>query len=287
MSQPKRLGMGLGALIGGLDKDPAPAPVPIRPSDPSSVIAVALIRPNPYQPRTEFDEKEIQSLAESIKRQGLIQPVVVRAVPGGFYELVAGERRLRASKVAGLDKIPAIVRPVDDQKMLELALVENLQRRDLNPMEKARAFKQLMQLNSWTQDSLADAVGLGRPTVANFVRLLEAPPEVQEAVSRGTITMGHARALLSISQKGTMLALLKKIIEQDLSVRDVEQSLTKKPSLALVKSDGKRSPHLQELEQKLMDKIGVKVDIQPDVIRIPYSGNKQLSDILRRLGVID
>jgi len=286
MSQAKRLGMGLGALIGGFEKETAPPPVPIRPSDPSGAVAVALVRPNPYQPRTEFDEKEIASLSESIKRQGLIQPVVVRAIPGGLYELVAGERRLRAAKLAGLDKIPAIVRPVDDQKMLELALIENLQRRDLNPMEKARAFKALMTLNAWTQDSLADAVGLGRPTVANFMRLLEAPPEVQEAVSRGSITMGHARALLSISQKATMLNLLKRIIENDLSVREVEQSLTKKPSLALVKSDGKRSPHLQELEQKLMDKIGVKVEIQPDAIRIPYDGNKQLSDILRRLGVL-
>lgn len=286
MSQAKRLGMGLGALIGGFEKDTAPAPVPIRPADPSGTVAVALIRPNPYQPRTEFDDKEIASLAESLKKQGLIQPVVVRPAAAGFYELVAGERRLRASKLAGLDKIPAIIRPVDDQKMLELALVENLQRKDLNPMEKARAFKALMTLNAWTQDLLADAVGLGRPTVSNFMRLLEAPPEVQEAVSRGTITMGHARALLSISQKATMLNLLKRIIENDLSVREVEQSLAKKPALALVKSDGKRSPHLQELEQKLMDKVGVKVEIQPDAIRIPYDGNKQLSDILHRLGVI-
>jgi ParB family chromosome partitioning protein len=212
--------------------------------------------------------------------------VVVRPVPGGLYQLVAGERRWRASKLAGLERIPAVVRPVDDQKMLEFALVENLQRRDLNSMEKARAFKQLMQLNNWTQESLADAVGLGRPTVANFMRLLEAPLEVQEAVSRGTLSMGHARALLSVTQKAAMLQMLRRIIEDDLSVREVEKLLTRRTPAASARRAHAREPYLQELEQKLMDKVGVKVEITPEAIVIPYSSNKQLSNILRRLGVI-
>ena len=285
MSQVKRLGMGLGALIGGSEAE-APATVAIPPAEPGGTIEVSLIRPNPYQPRADFDEADIRSLAESLKRQGLLQPVVVRPVPGGLFQLVAGERRWRASRLAGFERIPATVRQVDDQKMLELALVENLQRRDLNPMEKARAFKQLMQLNNWTQESLADAVGLGRPTVANFMRLLEAPLEVQEAVSRGTLSMGHARALLSISQRAAMLQMLRRIIEEDLSVREVEKLLTRRPSPPTPTSSSAREPYLQELEQKLMDKMGVRVEIMPEAIVIPYGSNKQLSDILRRLGVL-
>ncbi len=284
MSQVKRLGMGLGALIGGSEADALPSVT--TPAGEPGTIEVSLIRPNPYQPRADFDEQEIRSLSESLKRQGLLQPVVVRSVPGGLFQLIAGERRWRAAKLAGFERIPFIVRQVDDQKMLELALVENLQRRDLNPMEKARAFKQLMQLNNWTQESLADAVGLGRPTVANFMRLLEAPLEVQEAVSRGTLTMGHARALLSISQRAAMLQMLRRIIEEDLSTREVEKLLTRRPAPPSPASSSAREPYLQELEQKLMDKIGVRVEIMPEAIVIPYGSNKQLSDILRRLGVL-
>jgi ParB family chromosome partitioning protein len=285
MSQVKRLGMGLGALLGGPEPE-APAEAPAAASGAPSSVELSLIRPNPYQPRSDFDPEDLQRLADSLKRHGLLQPVVLRPVPGGLYQLVAGERRWRASKLAGLERIPAVVRPVDDQKMLECALVENLQRRDLNPMEKARAFKQLMQLNNWTQESLADAVGLGRPTVANFMRLLEAPLEVQEAVSRGTLSMGHARALLGISQKAQMLQMLRRILEEDLSVREVEKLLTRRPTPASPPRSSLREPYLQELEQMLMDKVGVRVEIMPEAIVIPYGSSKQLSDILRRLGVI-
>ncbi|HXX92037.1 MAG TPA: ParB/RepB/Spo0J family partition protein [Planctomycetota bacterium] len=285
MSQVKRLGMGLGALLGGPEPE-APAEAPAAASGAPSSVELSLIRPNPYQPRSDFDPEDLQRLADSLKRHGLLQPVVLRPVPGGLYQLVAGERRWRASKLAGLERIPAVVRPVDDQKMLECALVENLQRRDLNPMEKARAFKQLMQLNNWTQESLADAVGLGRPTVANFMRLLEAPLEVQEAVSRGTLSMGHARALMGISQKAQMLQMLRRILEEDLSVREVEKLLTRRPTPASPPRSSLREPYLQELEQKLMDKVGVRVEIMPEAIVIPYGSSKQLSDILRRLGVI-
>ncbi len=205
MSQVRRLGMGLGALLGGEGESS-------NNNEQQGTVEVSLIRPNPFQPRAEFDEGEIAALAESLKRQGVLQPVVVRPAEGGFYELVAGERRWRASKKAGLDRIPAVIREVDDRRMLEMALVENIQRRDLNPIEKARAFRQLMQLNSWTQEEVADAVGLGRPTVANFIRLLELPPEIQEAVSRGTITMGHARALLGVAPRSAQLQMLRRII---------------------------------------------------------------------------
>jgi ParB family chromosome partitioning protein len=281
MSQIKRLGMGLGALIGAGETEAATA----APEQPAT-LDLALLRPNPFQPRTDFDEKEIQSLAASLKRQGFLQPVVVRSVPGGFYQLVAGERRFRASRLAGFDRIPVLVREADDKKMLEMALAENLQRKDLNPIEKARAFRQLMQLNAWTQEELADAVGLGRPTVANFMRLLELPLEVQEAVSRGTLSMGHARALLGVSQKAQMLQLLRRTIEQDLSVRELEKLVSKRPSPPPARPSAAREPYLQELEQKLMDKLGFRVEIMPEAIVIPYGTNAQLTNILRRMGVI-
>jgi ParB family chromosome partitioning protein len=280
MSQIKRLGLGLGALLGG-GGEASPAP------ETTGSVELSLIRPNPYQPRTEFDEAEIRSLADSLKRQGLLQPVVLRRVPGGLFELVAGERRWRAAKVAGLQAVPAILREVDDKGMLELALVENLQRRDLNPMEKARAFRQLMQLNAWTQEQLAEAVGLGRPTVANFMRLLELPAEVQEAVSRGTLSMGHARALLAVGPRAQVLQLLKKTIQDELSVRALEQLITRRPSPAApLPSRPKIEPWLAELEQKLMDRLGVRVEIMPEAIVIPYGSNDQLTAVLRRLGVL-
>lgn len=284
MSQVKRLGMGLGALIGGADTEEAAA-TPVNRTD--STIGVSQIRPNPFQPRSEFDTEEIDRLADSIRRQGVLQPVVVRSVAGGVYELVAGERRWRAARKAGLSRIPAVVRSLDDRKMLELALVENIQRHDLNPMEKARAFRQLMQLNSWTQEQVAEAVGLGRPTVANFMRLLDLPVEVQEAVSRGTLSMGHARALLSVPKRSAMLQLLKRVITEDLSVRELEKlagqngSQSKRP-----KPSRNAEPYMQELEQKLMDKLGVRVEIMPEAIVIPYGSREQLTLILKRLEVL-
>jgi len=284
MSQIKRLGMGLGALIGG---EPDPVPVAsAKSAEPASTMEINTIRPNPYQPRSEFDPKEIESLSESLKKDGLLQPVVVRPAGAGFYQLVAGERRWRAAKLAGLARVPVIIREVEDKKMLELALVENIQRRDLNPMEKARAFRQLMTLNSWTQDQLADSLGMARPTVANFVRLLDLPVEVQEAVSRGTITMGHARALLAIAQRGPMLQMLKKAVTEDLSVRALEKLVTTTPGAKSSKPSKKIEPWIQEFEQKLMDKLGVKVNITPDAIVVPYASKEQLTQVLRRLDVI-
>lgn len=284
MSQIKRLGMGLGALIGGEPEPPAPAAA-AKPVESPATMEINTIRPNPYQPRTEFDPKEIESLADSVKKDGLLQPVVVRPAGAGFYQIVAGERRWRAAKLAGLARVPVIIREVEDKKMLELALVENIQRRDLNPMEKARAFKQLMTLNGWTQEQLADSLGLGRPTVANFVRLLELPPEVQETVSRGTISMGHARALLTIAQRSTLMTLLKKIVTEDLSVRALEKLVASRPPSSS-KSANKKEPYLAELEQKLMDKLGVKVEITPATIVVSYGSKEQLSQVLGRLGVI-
>jgi ParB family chromosome partitioning protein len=288
MSQFKRLGMGLGALIGGETESAASggAATAVAPKpDSVSTMEINTIRPNPYQPRTEFDSKDIESLSESLKKDGLLQPVVVRPAGAGFFQIVAGERRWRAAKLAGLARVPVVIRQVDDKKMLELALVENIQRRDLNPMEKARGFKQLMTLNSWTQDQVADSLGMARPTVANFIRLLDLPIEIHEAVSRGTISMGHARALLTVTQRATQVQLLKQIIQDDLSVRALEKLVAPK-SGASSKSSKKIEPWIKEFEQKLMDKLGVRVQIQPDSIVIPYTSKEELTRVLRRLDVI-
>ena len=286
MSQAKRLGMGLGALIGG-EPDAVTAVAP-KSTDPVTTMEINTIRPNPYQPRSEFDPKEIESLADSLKKDGLLQPVVVRPAGAGFYQLVAGERRWRAAKLAGLARVPVVIREVEDKKMLELALVENVQRRDLNPMEKARAFKQLMTLNSWTQEQAADAIGMARPSVANFIRLLDLQLEVQEAVTRGTITMGHARALAGVPQRANQLQLLKQVVGEDLSVRALEQLIGPKAGGASSsKSNGKKTEAwVKEFEQKLMDKLGVKVMIQPDSIVIKYSSKEELTRVLKRLDVI-
>ncbi len=286
MTQVRRLGMGLDALLGGgavvtAAPEAATAAAPQAPS----TVETESIRPNPFQPRSTFDEEEIRALAESLKRDGMLQPLVVRP-SGGLYQLVAGERRWRAAKAAGLERVPALVREVDDRKMLELALVENIQRRDLNPIEKARAFRQLMQLNSWTQEQVADAVGLGRPTVANFIRLLDLPQEAQEAVSRGTITMGHARALLAAPSRAAQLRLLQRVILEDLSVRDLERLISRRPAPAKPSDGRPREPYLAELEQKLMDKLGFRVEIMPEAIVIPYGSDEQLTAILRRMGVL-
>jgi ParB family chromosome partitioning protein len=286
MSQVKRLGMGLGALLGEGSAPESKAAADAAPTSQQAVLnlGVSVIRPNPFQPRSEFDEADLRSLAESLKRQGVLQPVVVRPAGPGLYELVAGERRLRAARIAGFERVPAIVRTLDDKRMLELALIENLQRKDLNPIEKARAFRQLMQINSWTQDQLADAVGMGRPTVANFVRLLDLPPEVQDAVRTGAVTMGHARALLAVSSRAKQLDFLKQILDQDLSVRVLEK-LTSKSGGSSSKAAPKREPWMADLESKLMDKLGTKVQLTPDAVVIPYGSTAELNALLKRLGV--
>ena len=279
----RKLGLGLDALLGA-SEPPLPAAAP--PPKGVSELLVTEIRPNPLQPRTAFDEEDLKALAASIKSSGLIQPVVVRRGTAG-YELVAGERRLRAAKIAGLITIPAVIREIDDKQMLLLALVENVQRRDLNPIEKAKALRQLMQLNAWTQDQAAEAVALGRPTVANFIRLLELPAEIQEAVSRGTISMGHARALLMTSNGALQRQMLRRIISEDLSVRVVEKELS--ASSPKSKPLPKKDANLLDLEQKFTQFFGTRCEIVPGKkggqIVINWYSNDQFNALMRKLGI--
>ena len=193
-------------------------------------IEIDKIETNPFQPRTDFDEAALNELSESIKNQGVIQPVTVRKMGYDKYQLISGERRLRASKLAGLKTIPVFIRVANDEQMLEMALIENIHRENLNAIEVAISYQRLLEECKLTQDKLSEKVGKDRSTVANFLRLLKLPAEIQIAIRDGYITMGHARALVNISDKSKQLIILKRIIDEDLSVRQVEMLAKDKPA---------------------------------------------------------
>jgi ParB family transcriptional regulator, chromosome partitioning protein len=224
---PKRgLGKGLGALIpGGADPQAAPDIDDVAPSVGATYaeLPIEQVQPNPRQPRTVFDEDALAELVFSIREIGLLQPIVVRRVGPGSYELIAGERRLRASKEAGLAAIPAIIRDTDDEAMLRDALLENLHRANLNPLEEAAAYQQLLSDFGCTQDELARRIGRSRPQVSNTLRLLRLPPDVQRRVAAGVLSAGHARALLSLDDAAAMEVLAARIVSEGLSVRSVEE----------------------------------------------------------------
>ena len=257
----RRLGRGLESLLGSMKEEAPPAPVA-----PGGVqrVPIGKIRANPQQPRTDFAERELAELAESVKAVGILQSLIVRP-EGDGYQLIAGERRLRAAKLAGLETVPIIERTASDDELLTLALIENLQREDLNPIEKAKGFKELMEKHQITQDVAAKRLGKERSTMANFIRLLDLPEAVQQIVSRGTISMGHARALLGIPIPSTQHALALRIEAEGLSVREIEKIAgiyreEKKPKSkpAVVPKD----PHIRDLEDRARQRLGTKVDIE-------------------------
>ena len=231
-------------------------------------IDINLIETNPFQPRTEFDETALRELAQSIKEQGVIQPVTVRKLGYNKYQLISGERRLRASKMAGLSKIPAFIRVANDEQMLELALIENIHRENLNAIEVAISYQRLIDECSLTQEEVSEKVGKSRSAVANFWRLLKLPPEVQLAIRDGHISMGHARALININDKEEQLKLLQQIIMDEMTVRQTEEMADK----AKGKADKERKQtnfipehfksKIKTLSQTLNTKVKVKRDIK-------------------------
>ncbi|MDZ4774028.1 MAG: ParB/RepB/Spo0J family partition protein [Planctomycetota bacterium] len=255
----RRLGRGLGSLLG--------TSTPIESRNASEVISLASLRPNPHQPRKHFDPSALSELTESIRRHGILQPIVVRPSSDG-YEIVSGERRFRASQAAGLTTIPATVRrDVTDDQMLELALVENLQRQDLDAMERAAGYAQMMSALSLTQEQVAERVGLKRSTVANHLRLLDLQPAAQDAVRKGLISMGHARALLAVPDKKHQLQLVDRIARDDLSVRQVEllargMAPNRNDPGAILPPYIPNPPWMVELEGRIRDHLGTKVQIR-------------------------
>ena len=215
MATQKGLGKGLGALMGDFMEEPIE-------KSPYQQLPIYKIEPNPLQPRHDFDEVELQSLAESIQEHGVVQPLTERELPNGYYQIIAGERRWRAARIAELEEVPAVIIEADDKKTMELALIENLQRQDLNPVEEARGYQSLMDDYGLTQEETAKQVGKSRPAVANALRLLTLCPEVLERVQKGEMSAGHARAVLMLKDKKQQITAAQKICALGLSVRQAE-----------------------------------------------------------------
>jgi ParB family chromosome partitioning protein len=305
MSAPKRkaLGRGLAALIPGA---PSPVsslavgPVVARPrestGDGTRTIAIEDVHPSQGQPRKTFDDGPLEELAASIRTQGIIQPLIVRQRAAGGYELIAGERRWRAAQRAGLHEVPAVIRDVAPAQAFEMALVENLQREDLNPIEEAAGYERLVAEFGYTQEKLADRVGKERSTVANALRLLRLPDSVRVLVAQGRLSMGHARALLGLETVDAMERLARRTVAQDLSVRKVEEAVRRDRSggaggggeKAGTAPAGRPSPNARDLGMQLTRALGTRVDINEAApgrghIAIHYHSLDQLDALLERL----
>ena len=215
MAAQKGLGKGLGALLGDFSDTPSE-------KSPYQLLPIHKVEPNPHQPRQDFDPEELQSLADSIAQHGIVQPLTVREVSGGYYQIIAGERRWRAARLANIREVPAVIIEADDKKVMELALIENLQRQDLNPVEEALGYQVLMSEYGMTQELTAQRVGKSRPAVANALRLLQLAPDVLEMVRAGSLSAGHARAVLSLKSEKDQISAAQKIAALDLSVRQAE-----------------------------------------------------------------
>ncbi len=256
MKRKKVLGRGLEALLPDVAEESGKSGTP-------AMIDTGLIDPNPFQPRIDWDDTELESLSLSIREQGILQPLVLRAA-GDRYQLIAGERRLRASRLAGLDQVPAFIREADDRQMMALALVENIQRQDLNPMEKAEAFTRFCTEFSMTQDELGRQVGLSRSAVANFQRLMDLPEQVKNMVRNGSLSMGHGRALLSLESKEAMVRMAKLSQTRGYSVRALEDAVRKSTAGSVSRKAGKKKvlPEVAQLERELERCLGTKVALR-------------------------
>lgn len=253
----KALGKGLGALL----PESLPKILPIE-REAAQEIALDRIVPNRYQPRQTFEPGELANLSESVKRNGILQPVLVRRKADGLFELIAGERRYRAAKLAGLKQIPAVVRNSNDEQSMEFALIENLQREDLNPMEEARAYQRLLSEFGLTQELLAQRFGKDRSSIANSLRLLNLPNEIKELVESLKISMGHAKVLLGLTRPDLQIKLAKRIVTEQLSVRQVERLLAVEGRVGKTNVAPKRAVGYPDLEEKLRKRLGAKVQIR-------------------------
>lgn len=291
------LGRGLGALITDAAEDPKP-----RTEAVSAIQELSLgdIYPNPYQPRTEFDEEALNELAASIRSIGIVQPITVRSVDGGKYEIIAGERRFRASKLAGLETIPAYIRKTEDESLLELALIENIQREDLNAIEVAISYQRLLDECRLTQDALSERVGKKRTTISNYLRLLKLPAQIQLAIRDKKISMGHARAIINIEDPDTQFMIFEQILKYDFSVRKVEEIVREiaNPKPEVVEDEPVKPKKKNEigdyieLQQYLSRRFETKVELKRNAagkgkIVIAFKSDAELEKIIGLLDKID
>ncbi|MCU0420283.1 MAG: ParB/RepB/Spo0J family partition protein [Cyclobacteriaceae bacterium] len=296
MSKKKALGRGLSALLSDSPEDEK-LEVEVTSSAPSgsiNEIALSEIEVNPFQPRQHFDAEALRELADSIKVHGIIQPITVRRLARNQYQLISGERRFQASKLAGLTSVPAYVRSADDQQMLEMALIENIQRENLNPIEVALSYQRLISECHLKQEELGDRVGKNRSTVTNYLRLLKLPPDIQIALRDHKISMGQARAIINIENPDQQLYIFKKTVAEDLSVRKVEELVR---DLMAGKADTPEKPtagpgankEVVQLQSRLSSHFGTKVNVTTDgrkgEIRIPFLSVEDLNRILDILKV--
>ncbi len=284
----RRLGRGLAALIGEMDQ-PLPVGEPQRAVSPDRTIPIEFIARSPRNPRRHFDESELQDLASSIRQHGIVQPVVVRTVEPNRYEIIAGERRWRAAQLAGFTEVPVIVRDVDDRTALELAIVENVQRSDLNPLEEALGYDQLIAEHGYTQNDLGEIIGKSRSHVANSLRLLKLPDPVRDMLAEGTLSAGHARALVPTSDPAY---LARTIVSKGLSVRDAERLAQADIRAQLDPTNSRKAENEKDsdtiaLERTLADALGLDVKINhkgnSGHIRINYRTLEQLEAVCRLL----
>lgn len=293
--KPSGLGKGLGALIPPKEQEERQSPGAqagqrhepenrVKHSGSAALvhdIPVEMIEPNPHQPRRHFDHAQLEELITSIKEHGILQPLVVTAKEDGTYELIAGERRFRASKIAGLKKVPVIVRNATEQQKLELALIENIQRQELNPIEEAHAFTRLLQEFQLTQEELAGRVGKSRPTIANTIRLLQLPGEIQQALIEGKLTHSNARTLLSLPTEEQRMRLFRDMLKGNFTVRQTENRVVQ------VRRGGK-DPNVTAAEAALRNRFQNKVTISQRAsgggeIKFKYTNEEELEDLLQKL----
>ena len=269
-----KLGRGLGALLNTKNQN----------KNSKNTIDISKIYPNKKQPRKNFQEKEIKELSESIKNQGLIQPIVVREASGDMYEIIAGERRWRACQLAGLHSVNCVVMSVDENSVFELALIENIQRENLNVVEEAKAYKNLIELNGMKNEELSKKIGKSSSHISNLIRILDLDNEIHQMIIDGKISMGHARALIGVPNA---VEKAKEIFEKKLSVRDVERFTSKHKQTR--KKQTEKDPNIADLEKELSDKIGLKTEIEfnengsSGSLKLYYSDLNQLDEIMKRL----
>ncbi len=286
MTKKSVLGRGLGALIDNTEEVTR-----TRPSASITEIEVSKIEGNPWQPRTRFDEEKLSELAISIKELGIIQPLTLRKIDNDRYQIIAGERRFRAAKLAGLEKVPAYVRSAEDDIMLEMALVENIQREDLDPIEIAISYQRLMDECNLTQESMSERVGKKRSTIANYLRLLKLPAEIQLGLREKQISMGHARAIINVEDPALQLMIFEQTIKHDFSVRKVEEvvrKLAEQPDAKEPKSPTPASPEYEQLKNQLSSFFKTNIQFSRDdngkgKIIIPFRSDEELEKIINIL----
>lgn len=278
------LGRGLSALIPDIEAADAAVGTKVPPRE----LPLADLTPNPYQPRRHFDPAALEELTASIREQGLLQPVLVRTKSGGGYEIIAGERRTRAAKKAGLTHIPVVIRELDDKRMLQVSIVENIQRDDLNPVEEAESYYRLMEEFSMTQEQVAACVGKSRSAVANMIRLRQLPPAVKQSLAEGILSMGHGRALLGAADEDRLLQAFAVVLEKKLSVRETETLVR---NLSTPRPEVQMRPPLpsgyQAAAARLSERFGIPIRIRGDQdkgrLEIPYESADAFADLLKRL----